>query len=205
MELNKKVIGLGLVGLAVSGVAGAVVHELFDDDNQAQIEDLSGQIEVQDNLILALNESVIAAENVEPIVVNNTIEVEVPVVDEVMLKLACDKLLFDDLAECKEEIEAEDVALAMCFEEIDKEFADEDFLEDLEDDGIVEDKDEVRVVKVYDDFEDITISDSDFDDSEYEFVIKVKVDDEEADVKKYLNVTVEVEDGEVEITDVVVA
>jgi len=207
-KVSKKVIAIGLVGLVAAGAIGAVSNELLDN-SEAKIVDLQGQLEAKDTLVMALNESLVAEQSKAPVVVtevvNNTVEVEVPVVDEVMLKSACDRLLFDDLSECKAEIEAEDSALALALAKIDSEFADEDFLEELEDDGLIEDKDEVSVIKVYDSFEDITVSDSDYDDAEYEFVVKVKVDDEEADARVYLNVTVSVEDNEAKVTDVVVA
>jgi hypothetical protein len=104
--------------------------------------------------------------------------------------------------ECKEEITAEDSAMQLAIEKVKSEFKDEDFLEDLADDGIVADEDEVSLIKVYSDFEDVTVEDSDFEDEHYEFVIKAKIKDEEADVYKYLNVSVEVDNNEAEITSV---
>lgn len=122
---------------------------------------------------------------------------EVPVEDESFLKLVCERSMYDDLLECKEEIKAEDAALALALTELKAELANE-----LEDANLVEDERDVRIVKVYSDFEDIEVSDSDFDSDEYEFKIKVKVEDEDADTKFNVLATVEVSDGESKITDV---
>lgn len=122
---------------------------------------------------------------------------EVPVEDESFLKLVCERNMYDDLLECKEEIKAEDAALALAFTELKAELANE-----LEDADLVEDERDVRIVKVYSDFEDLEVTDSDFDSNEYEFEIKVKVEDEDADEKFEVLATVEVSDGEAKVTDV---
>jgi hypothetical protein len=82
-------------------------------------------------------------------------------------------------------------------------FEDEsDIFDLLEDEGIISDEDEASIVKIYKDFEDIEVSESDFDDEQYEFKITAKIEDEDDDVKKKVEFTIEVEDGEAEITDV---
>lgn len=142
----------------------------------------------------------------KPFVVNNTVveyvDVEVPVPvevpvevmveDEAFLSLVCDKLMFDDIAECKEEVKAEDLALSKALTLIKS----DELFDFLDDEGFVEDEDEVRLIKVYDDFEDVEVLDSDFEDEEYEFKIKVRVEDEEAEEKFKAYLTVKVEEGE---------
>ena len=67
---------------------------------------------------------------------------------------------------------------------------------------ILEDEDEFSVVRIYSDYDKVEVVRSDFDDEEYKFVIKVKLDDEEADKKVYALFTVKVEDGEAEVSKV---
>ena len=145
----------------------------------------------------------------KPIVTEKLVEVSVPgpiqylpgeeklVEDESFLKLVCERNMYDDLMECKEEIKAEDAALALAMSELKAELANE-----LEDADLVEDERDVRIVKVYSDFEDLEVTDSDFDSNEYSFDIKVKVEDEDADEKFEVLASVEVEDGEAKIVDV---
>lgn len=160
---------------------------------------------------LAVSEPVIVKEPT-PFVITETVEkeviVEVPVdkiievekivevEDEEFLKLACDRLMYDDIQECKDEVQAEDEALVRALELIN----DEAYLFDfLEDEGFINDEDEAKLLKVYSDFDEVVIKDSDFDDKEYTFDIKVRVEDEDDDVKKKLWLTVKVEEDEVQI------
>lgn len=139
------------------------------------------------------------------------VEVEVPVVevqevvqevfieDVEFLEKVCDRMMFDDIMECKEEVNAEDEALKLALELVE----DKDKLFDfLEDEGFIVDEDEARLVKLYDDFEDIEIIESNFDDEEYEFKIKVRVEDEEEDEKFRAWLTLKVEEGEAEFSSV---
>ena len=131
-----------------------------------------------------------------------SIEVEVPVEDNEFLKLACDRLMFDDIQECKEEVQAEDDALKSALSL----FEDENDLFDLlEDEGFIKDEDDAAVLRIYDDFDEVTVKKSDFDDEEYKFVIDAKVEDEDRDVKKKLSFTIEVDRGDAEIVKIVEA
>ena len=107
-----------------------------------------------------------------------------------------DKLIIDDATEILAELKAEDDALNMVFNNIDE----RELFDFMEDEGLVLDEDEVSIIKVYSDFEDVEVIKSDFDDEEYEFKIKFKVDDD--GVKKYFFVSYIVEDGEVSLEDV---
>ena len=135
--------------------------------------------------------------------VNVTVEkiVNVTIEDETFKALACDRLLYDDLNECVEEVSAEEAALNLALEFIEDEF-EGDIADEMEDALIVDDEDDVSHIKTYNDFEDIEVIESDFDDNEYEFMIKVKYEDTDADEKKYVYVTLSVEDGEVDIESV---
>ena len=157
----------------------------------------------------------------EPVIVEKNVTVEVPVVEFVnvtktvevpvekivevdngdlamVVQYLEDKEIFEDAKDVVAEIKAEDSAKEMAIELVKESFADE-----LEDADIVGDEDEVELVKVYTDFEDIEIVESDFDDEEYKFVITAKVEDTEEEEKFKVDFTVEVEDGEVEIVKVV--
>jgi len=111
-----------------------------------------------------------------------------------------DREIIDDYEDAIEEVLAEDDALAKAVDFIkDNE---EDLFDMLEDEGIVADEDDVELRKVYGDIEDVTVKESDFEDDYYEFKIAVKIDDEDADVKKIVQVTVELDEGDMEIVKV---
>ena len=144
-----------------------------------------------------------------PFQVNNTVveyvDVEVPVnvtvveyvEDEDFKALACDRLLFDDLSECDEEVKAEDKALALAVAEIEAEFADV-----LDDEDVVRKDSDVRIIDIKSDFEDIEVVKSNFDNEKYVFEIDVKYEDEREEDKETVTVKVRVEDSEAEILSI---
>lgn len=174
-------IGIGLVG---AGVVGGIAL----DKPQTIVEKVPVPFTV---------EKVVEKE----VPVDRIVEVEkiVEVEDEEFLKLACDKLMYEDIMECKEEITAEDAALKKAL----KVFEDQaDIFDLLEDEGLIVDEDEAKLIKVYDDMDDIVIVESDFDDEEYEFQVTARFEDKELDekFKAVFNIVVD-EDG-VEIKEV---
>lgn len=180
---NKKVIAaLSTVALVAAGICGAAIHGLAS-------EPVIIETPVPYTVEKIVNVTV-------PVEVIKEVEVEkiVSIEDESFLKLVCERSLYDDLMECKEEIKAEDAAIALALDKIKADIA-----EELEDEDIVEDEKDVRVIKVYSDFEDIEVTDSDFDSDEYSFDIKVKVEDKDTDEKFEVLVSVDVEDSEAEI------
>lgn len=197
---NKKVLAIGLAALIIGGAAGTSVFY-----NPYSHEDLNAA--VADAKAIAFKEGVdsvvIPAPSVEikEVIKEVPVEVikEVKVTDTELVQATCDRLLFEDLSECQKEVKAEDAALKLAWEKLAEELADEDFLEELVDDNIIADEDEVSVKKLYKDFEDIEIVESDYDDNEYVFKLKAKLDDEEADEKKYVIFEVEVSDGEADV------
>jgi len=130
------------------------------------------------------------------------VEVIVEVEDDAFLKLACDRLMYEDVQECKEEVSAESAAFKLALELFDDE---DDLFDLLEDDGFIKDEDDAAVLKVYDDFEDVVVKKSDFEDEEYKFVIDARIEDEDREVKKKLSFTIEVDRDEAEIVKVVEA
>jgi len=210
--------------LLVGALGGALVA-----DDSSQVQDMQSQIELGDANALALSNEIV---NLNGELVNNEVaiedfriaignasakivelenrtpmveiqEVEVLVEDTEMLSILCDRLMEEDISDCVNEARAEDGALTVAFEKITSEFLDEEFLEELEDDGFIEDDDEAILTKIYDNYDEIKILKSDYRNEEYKFKIKVRVDDEEADENKYFNIFVEVEDSEAKIIDVV--
>ena len=113
---------------------------------------------------------------------------------DALIQAVCDRLLFDDVRDCQKEVKAEDSALKIAIAEIEDEFADS--LDDFD----FGDEDDMKLIKVYDDFEDISVEKSRYSREEYEFEIKVKIDND--DDKEYYIFTVEVEDDKAEIIDV---
>lgn len=110
-----------------------------------------------------------------------------------------DKMVIDDAEEILEELKQEDSALELAL----KEFDDRANIFDLlEDEGLISDEDEVSIIKIYSDFEDVEVVKSDFDDSLYQFLIDIKVEDKEADSKKKFQFSIKVEDGDSTILSV---
>lgn len=187
--MNKITKGLALGGAVVASVAiGAIGHELIE---QPEIEYINETVYVNNTEVIEVPVPVIEY-------VNQTVT-EIEYVENVSVQTAlCDRLVYDDVSECVEEVNAEDAALALAIEEIRAEAADL-----LDDEGLIKDEDDFEIVRVYDDFEDIDVKESDFDDEEYKFVIEAKVEDTKADKKFKVAFTVEVEDSEAEIKKVV--
>ncbi len=147
------------------------------------------------------------------VIVNKTVQVEVPynvtvekiveVDNEDMEFVLCrleDQNIIDDCDEIVEELKAEDAALKTAIEFLEESH---DLFDMLEEEDIVEDEDRVSVVKIYSDFEDVEVLDSNFDNEFYKFEVKVKIEDEQKDVKKFINATVKVNDGEAVLEKVV--
>lgn len=193
MKTNtKKAIAIALSGVVLFGLGGAIGAVAFPKVVTQEVVKYNTT-----ERIVEVPVEKIVTETVEK-VVNQTVEVEVPFEDTAFKKMACDRLLFDDLNECVEEVEAENAALELALKYIEEEFESE-IADELEDQGIVSDEDDVKFVKLYSDFEDIEVLESDFDDEQYEFKVKVKYEDD--DDKKFVYVTVKVDDGEVELVE----
>jgi hypothetical protein len=184
-KLSKKVLGVAGACVVAAGLIGGGIG--FALQPEPQFIEVPGPEVIKE------------VEVVKEVPVNVTVEKVVEVEDEAFLAEACDRLFYDDLDECREEVEAEDAALALAWAEIDDEAF--DFLED---EGIFRDEDDLRVIKVYDDFEDMEVIRSDFDDDEYRFQLTVKYEDVVRDIKKKVNFVVDVEDGDVELVRAVV-
>lgn len=191
-KTNKLVAG-GLIVLA--GVTGLGAGFLLDNP-ETKVEVV--KVNVKEKVPVIVEKEVIKTVEV-PVekIVTQTVTETVEVEDTEMLKLLCDREMYDDIIDCKVEVQAEDEALKLAIAEIKKNFADE-----LEDEDLVDDEDDVELVTVYDDYEDIEIVKSDYDDDEYRFKITAKVDDNEADKKFKVEFDIEVEDGEAKIRDV---
>lgn len=129
-----------------------------------------------------------------PVIVEKNVTVQVPFENTTFEEKLCDRLMFEDIQQCKEEVEAEDKAIDLAFKELKR-----NVLDFLDKENLISNDNDAEIIKVYDKFEDIEIVESNFDDNEYEFKMKVKVDDD-GDKKKFL-VTVHVEDGEAELIE----
>ena len=187
-----KAIGSAIVAgtLILGGIAGGLVGA-----NLVEPEQIVNNVTVEK--IVEKEVIVEVPVNVTEIVEKN-VTVEVEVEDESFKQLACDRLIYDDMNECVEEVKSEDVALQIALNYIEEDFS--DIADELEEAGLVADEDDVELVTVYNSYEDINVTTSDFDDNEYEFVIEIKVNDD--DDKKKFDVTLKVEDGIVDIEKV---
>lgn len=202
MKKNNKIVkAIALAGVVIgAGALGALGGGIVADDS-VQVSELNSTVNAQSEEISSLQKALekkpeVITEYEEKIVEKN-VTIEVPVEDTEALSKVCERLMYEDIQECKEEVNAEDAALKLALNEIESEYADV-----LEDEELVADEDDVSIVRVYDDFEDIDVIESDYDDKEYKFDIRVKVDDDTSNDKKYFIFSVEVEDGDAEIVDV---
>lgn len=191
---SKKLAAIAAVsGLVLGGLAGAVMFPVQND------------VVVEKTVIEKVDVPFPVTEVVEKIV-----EVEVPVetfveVDNGDMAFVLQRLedmeVIADAEEIVMELKAEDAALKGAFDFV-EENKDELF-DMLEKAGLVTDEDDVEIIKVYDDFEDVEILKSDFDDEEYKFNLLYKVEDLEEEEKFKSLVKVQLEDGEFEILKVV--
>jgi hypothetical protein len=210
---KKKIAAIGLAGVILGSVLGGGVVGLAGaakaQDTNVLIDELVANATADAATIAELEaqEPTIVTETVEvEKIVEKNVTVEVPVDNgdmDFVLQTLEDKGIIEDAEEIVEELKAEDAAKAMAVSAIMDELADEDFVEEeLVDKGILEDEDEFSIVKIYSDTEDVDVLRSDFDDEEYKFEIKVKLEDEEADKKVYANFIVKIEDGEADVTKI---
>lgn len=186
---KKALAGVAVLGLVAGGLFGGVVGYVGHGD----------PMPIQ--IIKEVPVEVIKEVNVTKEVLKEVnVSVEVPV-DNGNLDLVAQRLedlgFYEDADEVVLEIQAEDVAIALAVEEIKDEG-----LDFLEDEGLYIDEDDLRIVRVREDFEDIEVLESDFDDNEYEFRISAKIDDDTTDTKQWVHFNVSVEDDKAELESV---
>lgn len=188
-DLYKKVIavGAGVILVGAGFIGGFATHQ----PREVTIVE-EKLVEVPFEVQVPVIEEVEVVKEVE---VEKIVEVE----DEELLKLVCDRLMFEDLQECRAEVKAEDEALNKALSIVKDE---KGLIEFFADEKVVRRETKASLLRVYDDFEDVEIIKSDFDWNDYEFKIKVRVEDELKDDKFYANVIVKVDDGETEFVSI---
>lgn len=191
----KKVAAVAVVGVALVAASIGLGAVAFPVENQVIVENKT--IEYVDRNHTNTIQINATEEQLAQAFAEGEASVELPVFDDSLEVALCDRMMFDDMDECKEEVLAEDKAMKMALDLDTKELFDM-----LEDKGIVEDEDEVEIITVYDDFEDIEILKSSFDNDKYKFAYELKIEDLEEEDKMKVLVTVLVEDGEVELLKV---
>jgi hypothetical protein len=184
MSSKKLITALVATGVITAGLVGAGIHALAAEPT---IVEINKEVRVEVPV-----EKIVTKDVPGPIEYRN-----ITVEDTAFKALACDRLHYDVVAECVEEVNAEDAALKLALAEIKDSFAAE-----LEDADIVAKEKYAELVKLYTAYDDLTVEDSDFDNEEYTFVIKAKINDNHEEAKSYVNFTVDVKDGEAKIVDV---
>lgn len=196
-KTNKKVIAaLGVASVSLSALVGVAVHDATETPDVRLVNVTKTEFinATSSELAEAFAKGV---SSVEPIQVPYNVSVPVSFEDEAFKQLACDRLMYDDISECVEEVEAESVALALAVTEIETELA-----EELDDEDVVKKDSDVRIIEVRSDFEDVTVVKSNFDNDKYVFEIEVKYEDERKEDKETVTVKVIVEDSEAEIVSI---
>ncbi len=196
----KAVAGLGMGAILVgAGVATGFV--LDEPKTQTEVQKVNVTNPVNTELMEeneALRTQVANLQNQTPEVVEKEVPVDNEELEYLRDALTERELVADEEFDPVKVLQAEDASLATAVAHIEDEFADY-----LEDNGLVADEDDVSIVRTYDDLDDVEVLQSDYEDQEYEYKVRVKVDDESADEKKYFLFTVSVEDGEPEFVNVV--
>ena len=186
MEKTNKV----LATIAVAGVIGTAVFAVHDIAETPEVR----EINVTQNVTEYVN---VTKEIIVEVPYNVTVVEEVLVEDEAFKQRACEALLFEDVAECVEEVDAEFDALELAVAEIVKEFA-----EELDDEDVVRKDSDVRIIEIKADYEDVEVVKSSFDNDKYVFEVRVKWEDERSEEKETSTVKVRVEDSEAEILSI---
>jgi len=190
MEIKNKIYSIG--GAILIGAAGLGVGFLLDNPDVI-VETKTVEVEKE-----------VFVEVPVEVIVEKIVEVETIVeVDNGNMQWAFDRMedksIIDDANEILTELRAEDKAFSMALTALEDET---ELFDVLEDANLVEDEAEVELIRVYSDFEDVTVLNSDFDDSEYSFDIRLKIEDLDAEEKSYVIATVSIEDGEAIIESV---
>jgi len=188
MKMSKKLlVGIGVGALVVGSIFGGAVGYALQPEPQVVIKEVPVDV-------------IKEVEVIKEVPVNVTVEKIVEVENENFAFL-CESLedreVIEDANECIAEIKAEDDAIELAIKEIKDEG-----LDFLEDEGVLEDEDDLEFVKVYGDFNDIVVDKSDYDDEEYNFFIEAKVKDDNLDEKVKVVFEVSVEDGEAKLESV---
>jgi hypothetical protein len=189
------VVMAGVVASALIGaVGGAVGWDLIDSPEvvtETVIKEVGIPYPVKgDTVIEYVDKEVI-------------VEKEVPVDNGDMafvLERLEDKDIIDDAEEIVQELKAEEAFAKGAFEFIESES--KELFDLLEDKGIVEDEDEVEILKLYTDFEDYNITKADYDDEEFIGLFVIKVEDLDEETKHKIEVKVKLEDDEFEFVKV---
>jgi hypothetical protein len=179
---RKAVCGMGAIALAAGLIAGGAVGFALQPEPVVMTKIVSQEVQVEVPVEVPVN-----------VTVEKIVEVENPDFPALCASLE-DREVISDAEECLVEIQAEDEAIALAIKEIKDEG-----LDFLEDEGILEDEDDIEFVRIYGDYEDIEVLDSDYDDEEYSFLIEAKVKDDNLDEKVRVMFEVSVEDGEAEL------
>lgn len=138
----------------------------------------------------------VIVEKVVEVPVEIEVEKIVSVEDPYLKEALVARDIVDDEFDPVEVFMAEDMAIAKAIAEAEDKLADM-----LDDAGLIKDEDDFEILRVYSDYEDIEVVKSDFEDEEYKFVIKFKVEDTKKEDKFYVLATVKV-DEDVEVTKV---
>jgi len=187
-KTNKKVIAACSAAVVLgAGLVGVGLHDIYETP-VVQNQTVTEYVNVTEEVVV---------EVIKEVPVNVTVTEEIIVEDEAFKQLACDRLMYDDISECVEEVEAEAVALELAVAEIEAELA-----EELDDEDVVRKDSDVRIIEIKSDFEDVEVVKSNFDNNKYVFEIDVKYEDEREESKDTVTVKVKVEDSDVEIVSI---
>jgi len=218
---TKKIAAIGIAAGVIIGGIGAAVGGIVADDSKT-VDELSILISAQEAKLEAKQAEL---DSIEPVVINNTIEKEVVIekivkVDNGNLSVVLDSIwdndgnveyLLDDL----DEEDIKEIVERISFENESKVLAERlvkadivEYIDDEEDmfgEGDLEEYRDNDVYRVTIDEDDTVFEIEDYDDKEATVFVraKLKLDNDDDKETQYVIAEVEVEDGKLEIVDVV--
>jgi len=208
MNTNTKIGALVLSGVVLSGAIGAAIGVGVADDSK-QVAELQSLIEAKQAKILEL-------ESAEPIVINNTEIVKVPVnvtveklvdngnLEAVIEDYEGEELDADEIAEIVDTVIFKNDITVLAEQLVEAELVDFMDDEDMFGEGVLDGYRDNDVYSISIDEDESVIEDVDFDDKDATVYVeaKLKLNDEDDKLRVTARAEVEVRDGELEIVNV---
>ena len=208
MNTNTKIGALVLSGVVLSGAIGAAIGVGVADDSK-QVAELQSLIEAKQAKILEI-------ESAEPIVINNTEIVKVPVnvtveklvdngnLEAVIEDYEGEELDADEIAEIVDTVIFKNDITVLAEQLVEAELVDFMDDEDMFGEGVLDGYRDNDVYSISIDEDESVIEDVDFDDKDATVYVeaKLKLNDEDDKLRVTARAEVEVRDGELEIVNV---
>ncbi len=196
LKIVSGALAVGFTGASV--LAGVGYYENKDLNNevvdlqsqinisQLNIEELNSLVSEQDLVIENKSMEIVNLKNTTPEIITEEVIVYVDNEDlAFVLERLEDKMIIEDAGVIVEELRAEDEAIVNVISFLK---GNDEVLKAMEDQGLIENDKKVKLLKVYDSYDDLEILESDYESGTYEFKVMFRYFDEVAE--QSLNVEV---------------